>query len=379
MIHPSKDNCCGCGVCEHICSHSAITIEADDFGFRYPKVNETLCTDCGLCEKVCPFNIINEEPKSQPQAYAIRHKNPNVVDKSRSGGFFTALTDLILQGGGVVYGAILTEQMSVEHVRAESRDDRDLMRGSKYAQSNMGEICKAVKQDLKDGRKVLFSGTPCQVEAIARFVGKRLIENLILVDVICHGVGSPEIWSKFINQIENIEGRKVVDANFRDKKKYGWTGLHKESFVLDSSPKRKFYPFIYYNDLHVRDCCQNCPYSRVPRNSDITLGDLWGFEKVVPEWGKNNNGISLVLANSEKGRALLGMCKDSVDCKPIELNMVMQPHLSRPITFDNQRRQEYSEDYRSKPFEFVLEKYHKVVRPSFSDILLNKVKMLIAK
>lgn len=379
MIQPSKDNCCGCRVCEHICSHSAITIEADNFGFLYPKVNETLCTDCGLCEKVCPFNITNEELKPKPQAYAIRHKNPNVVEESRSGGFFTALTDHVLQTGGVVYGAVLTKQMCVEHMRAESCQERDLMRGSKYAQSNMGKICKAVKQDLKDGRQVLFSGTPCQVEAIARFVGKRLIENLILVDVICHGVGSPEVWSKFINHIENMEGRKVVNANFRDKKKYGWTGLHKESFVLDHKPKRKFYPFIYYNDFHVRACCQNCPYSRVPRNSDITLGDLWDFEKVVPEWGKSNNGISLVLVNSNKGSELLDICKDSVNYKHIELNMVMQPHLSHPIKFDKQLRQEYSEDYESKPFEVILEKYHQVLRPSFLDILLNKIKMIIAK
>lgn len=379
MINPDKDNCCGCGVCEQLCPKSAITMETGNLGFLYAKVNMETCINCGLCEKVCPFDVTDNTVAQQPQAYAIRHKDCDVVKKSRSGGFFTAISDVILQNGGTVYGAVLTEQMLVEHKRAESSAERNQMRGSKYAQSNIDKICKAVKQDLKDGRQVLFSGTPCQVEAIARFVGKRLIENLILVDVICHGAGSPEVWSKFINHIENIEGRKVVNANFRDKKKYGWAGLHKESFVLGGSAKRKFYPFVYYNDLHVRDCCQNCPYSRVPRNSDITLGDLWGFEKVVPEWQKDNHGISLVLINSEKGRELLGMCKESVDYKPIELNMVMQPHLSHPIKFDKQLRQEYSEDYESKPFEVVLEKYHKVARPSFSDILLNKIKMIIAK
>ena len=379
MIHPNKDNCCGCGVCKHICSHSAITMASDEFGFLYPNVNESLCTDCGLCEKICPFNIADDDSKQRPQAYAIRHKNPSVVQESRSGGFFTALTDVILQSGGVVYGVALTAQMRVEHMRAESCTERDLMRSSKYAQSNMGSICKTVKQDLNDGRKVLFSGTPCQVEAVARFIGKQHRKNLILVDVICHGVGSPEVWSKFIKHIENIEGRKVVNANFRDKKKYGWAGLHKESFLLDHISKRKFYPFVYYNDLHVRDCCQNCPYSRVPRSSDITLGDLWGFEKVVPEWGKNNNGISLVLINSEKGNELINKSMDSIEYKPIDLNIVMQPHLSHPIKFDKDRRQEYSDDYRSKHFGLVLEKYHKVIRPSFSNLILNKIKMLIAK
>lgn len=363
----------------HICAHSAITMRADDLGFIYPEVNTERCVDCGLCERVCPFNNVGRDSDKQPLAYAVRHKNPEVVCKSRSGGFFTALTDSILQSGGIVYGAVLNDRIEVVHARADSYAVRDKMRGSKYSQSKMGDICNAVKQDLKGGKKVLFSGTPCQVVAITDFVGKQLWKNLITADIICHGVGSPQIWKKLVDHIEKTERRKIVDADFRDKKKYGWSGLHKESFLLENSLERKYYPYIYYNDLHVRESCSHCPYTCVPRHSDITLGDLWGYEKVVPEWNKDNNGISLVLVNSDKGIELMKYCLDCVESKPIELSKVMQPHLEHPIQFNKDSREIYSEAVRILPFEMVLEKYHKVNRPPLCNILRNKIKMLISR
>lgn len=379
MIKPNKENCCGCSICEHICPRSAISMNTDAFGFLSPVVNNELCINCDLCEKVCPFNIQLSITTPVRIAYAARHNNAEVIKKSRSGGIFTALSDSILQDGGVIYGAALSEGLRIEHIRAESATERDLMRGSKYSQSYMGDICKAVKQDLKNGKKVLFSGTPCQVEAIKRFVGTQLRDNLITVDVICHGTGSPEIWTKFTEYIESIESKKIVRADFRDKSKYGWDGLHKESFLLENEHKSKYYPYIYYNDLHVRECCGHCPYSSLERCSDITLGDLWGYEKVVPEWSKGNNGISLVLINSDKGMRLFNSCRDSIESKAIEISEVMQPHLKHPIILDEARRKEYSEDFRTKTFDFVLEKYHKVERPSVFKIISNKIKALSSK
>lgn len=379
MIKPNKDNCCGCGVCVHVCAHSAITMKADDFGFLVPEVDYATCINCGLCERVCPFGERGDVVYQRPKAYAIRHKDDEVVRASRSGGFFTALTDIILQNGGVVYGAALSNQLTVNHIRAVSSAERNRMRGSKYAQSSLDDICVAVKQDLKAGKSVVFSGTPCQVAAIERYVGNRLKEKLILVDIICHGVGSPKVWKKFTDYIEQTQGRRILHADFRDKEKYGWDGLHKESFMFEHDTKRCYFPFVYYSDLHVRDCCRNCPYTQVPRQADITLGDLWGFEKVVPEWGKGNNGISLVLINSEKGARLMRDCSNSIESKQIDLSRVMQPHLSRPIVFDDNRRKEYSDDFLTHSFEFVIKKYHKVERPSFIALVLNKIKLLIAK
>lgn len=379
MIKPDKNNCSGCGVCEYVCSHSAITTETDSFGFIYPKVNSDKCVDCGLCDNVCPFNVREEAVKRIQKTYAVRHKDSDVVRRSRSGGFFTAISDSILRSGGIVYGAILDHNMKVVHLRADSSSDRDRMRGSKYSQSNLGDICVAVRKDLMTGKNVLFSGTPCQVEAISRFIGKKLSKNLVTVDIICHGVGSPEIWKRFIKHIEKAEGRKIINADFRDKRKYGWNGLHKESFLLEDETERKYYPYIYYSDLHVRESCRNCPYACLPRRSDITLGDLWGFENVVPEWSKDNDGISLVLVNSDKGRMLMNDCVNSVEAKEIDLSKVMQPHLQHPIRFDEARREEYANDFSSMDFESVLKKYHKVERPSFPHILWNKVKILIKR
>lgn len=378
MIKPTNDNCCGCGVCEYVCAHSAIMMETDGFGFRYPKVNSDKCVDCGLCDRICPFNA-DEKTNDKPTVYAVRHTNPEVVNNSRSGGFFTAITDSILKTGGIVYGACLDQNMRVVHMRADSVSERDRMRGSKYSQSQLGNICNLVKHDLMDGKRVLFSGTPCQVEAISRFVGKKLKENLITVDIICHGVGSPEAWRKFIEHIEKKEGRKITKADFRDKQKYGWNGLHKESFLFENESVRKYYPYVYYNDLHVRESCGNCPYTCVPRHSDITLGDLWGFENVVPDWSKDNNGISLVLINSVKGQDLMNISAGSVESRQIDLGKVMQPHLQYPIRLDDSRRDEYAETFMSMPFESVLEKYHKVKRPSLPRILWNKVKTLIKR
>lgn len=379
MISPDKENCCGCSVCKHICPRSAITMHADAFGFLYPVVNNEACIDCGLCEKVCPFNCRHDTPSSVIFAYAARHKNHDVIKNSRSGGVFTALTDSILKGGGVIYGATLSKELRVEHTRAVSSEERNLMRGSKYSQSYMGDICRAVKQDLKSEKIVIFSGTPCLVDAIKRFVGPRLEKNLITLDVICHGIGSPMVWKKFIQTIENIEGKKIVHADFRDKSKYGWNGLHKESFLFKNDLKRKYYPYIYYNDLHIRECCGHCPYSSIKRCSDITLGDLWGFEKVVPEWSKENNGISLVLVNSEKGMRLFDSCRESIESINIELSKVLQPHLLHPLIFDESRRKEYSADLRTNTFDFVLKKYHKVERLPLFKIIFNKIKTFSSK
>lgn len=379
MINLNKDNCCGCGVCEKICAHSAITMVADDFGFLYPKVSVDRCVDCGLCERICPFNTKGTTQYDSPKAYAVRHRDPEVVNQSRSGGFFTAITDSILQSGGIIYGAVVDEFVRVVHMRADSSAGRDRMRGSKYSQSQLCDVCNAVKRDLRNGKRVLFSGTPCQVEAITRFVGEKLRENLVTVDIICHGVGSPEVWRRFVEHIERSAGRKIAQVDFRDKKKYGWNGLHKESFLFEKDSVRKYYPYTYYNDFHVRESCRNCPYTSIPRHSDITLGDLWGFEKVVPEWGKGNNGISLVLINSTKGLELMKDSEESIESQPIDLSKVMQPHLQHPIEFDDSCRKKYSEEFRSMPFEVVLEKFHKVKRPAFSRILLNKAKMFLKR
>ena len=226
-----KSDCCGCTACASICAHDAITMKPDPLGFLYPVVDISKCVDCGLCEKVCQFNnhydtSLNLE---KPIAYAARHKDMDKIMKSRSGAAFIAISDYILEKGGVVYGAGYKDHFRVAHKRATTKEERDEFRGSKYVQSDLTGVFKQVKEDLKRGLTVLFSGTPCQTSGLSSYIGRRLRENLFLVDIVCHGVPGPYIWRDYLAYIEKKHGSRVVKVNFRDKEIYGWKA-HKETF-----------------------------------------------------------------------------------------------------------------------------------------------------
>lgn len=185
-----KEKCCGCTACASICPHQAITMNPDSMGFLYPKVNKNLCTDCGLCERVCAFhpNYDISQNLSQPIAYGVRHKKMSEIESSRSGAAFIALSDWILNQNGVIYGAGYTDHFRVVHKRATTSAERNEFKGSKYVQSDLTGIFPLIKEDLKNGKIVLFSGTPCQTAGLKSYIPKRLQENLYLIDIICHGV-----------------------------------------------------------------------------------------------------------------------------------------------------------------------------------------------
>lgn len=223
--------CCGCTACASICAHDAITMKPDALGFLYPEVDEHKCVDCGLCENVCAFNDSYDQSLNldQPDSYAARHKNINEVETSRSGAAFIAISDWILSHGGVIYGAGFEEHFRVVHKRATTKKERDEFKGSKYVQSDLTGVFRQVKQDLRNGHVVLFSGTPCQTAGLNSYIGKKLRANLYLVDIVCHGVPGPFIWRDYIDYLEKKQGDSIVWVNFRDKQKYGWAA-HKESY-----------------------------------------------------------------------------------------------------------------------------------------------------
>ncbi len=232
MIHiNNKADCCGCTACASVCSHEAITMKPDALGFLYPEVDEDKCVGCGLCDKVCAFNDNYDKSLNlpQPDAYAARHKDMGEVMTSRSGAAFIAISDRILEKGGVVYGAGYTDHFRVTHKRATTKEERDEFKGSKYVQTDLRGVFKQVKKDLKEGMLVLFSGTPCQTSGLASYVGKRLRENLFLVDIVCHGVPGPYLWRDYIAYLEKKEGSEICWVNFRDKQEFGWRA-HKETF-----------------------------------------------------------------------------------------------------------------------------------------------------
>lgn len=226
-----KADCCGCTACASICSKEAISMQPDVLGFLYPKIDYKKCINCGLCEKVCAFNDNYDKSLnlSSPLCYGARHKDEKEVESSRSGAAFIAISDYILRKGGVVYGAGYTEHFRVVHKRATNQKERNEFKGSKYVQSDLSGIFKEVKKDLKNGLLVLFSGTPCQTAGLNAYIGKKLRNNLYLIDIICHGVPSPYIWRDYISYLEKKHGASICWVNFRDKNKYGWAAHH-ESF-----------------------------------------------------------------------------------------------------------------------------------------------------
>lgn len=358
IIVDNKSKCCGCTACESICPYGAISMQADNIGFVYPQVDKVNCVDCGLCERVCAFNSIDiSQSDRYPIAYAARHKDIEEVENSRSGAVFVALSDVILNEKGVVYGAALTERFVVVHRRATNMHERDALRGSKYVQSDLNGIFKQVREDLKEGITVLFSGTPCQVAGLKSYLNLLKIDmrNLLLVDVVCHGVPSPSYWQDYLSYIESKENSDIVKVNFRDKRKFGWSS-HRESFQF-SNGKTKSYNHNFYHDIMLRRSCGVCPYANIKRVSDITIGDFWGWENLGLSINNDNKGVNLVLINTNKGESLLNKVKDNdVECYPVGIDQSLQPNLLKP-TNTHPLQGKFEADYIRRGFEYVGKKY----------------------
>ena len=354
-----KEDCCGCTACASICPHDAITMVPDALGFLYPQVDMNKCVDCGLCERVCSFNDNYDTSLNldKPLAYGARHKNMKEVETSRSGAAFIALSDYILEHGGVVYGAGYADHFRVVHKRATTKEERDEFKGSKYVQSDMNSIFRQVKKDLRNGLTVLFSGTPCQTSGLNSYIGKKLRENLYLVDIVCHGVPGPYLWRDYLNYLEKIQGSPIVWVNFRDKQKYGWRA-HLESFIFKNGGGGKMsFTYLFYKHIMFRQSCGKCHFCNTRRPSDITIADFWGWEKTDPEINKDDKGLSLVLVNTEKGKFLFDAVKESMDVIPAELENCLQTHLRMPSDIHPLRMQ-FEEDYNKKGFEYVYLKYN---------------------
>lgn len=350
-------DCCGCTACASICAHDAIIMKPDALGFLYPEVDKDKCVDCGLCEKVCAFNDHYDTSTNleKPLAYGARHKDMNEVETSRSGAAFIAISDYILEQGGVVYGAGYTDHFRVVHKRATTKEERDEFKGSKYVQSDMTGVFRQVKQDLRDGLTVLFSGTPCQTSGLNSYVGKRLRENLFLVDIVCHGVPSPYMWRDYIAYLEKKQGSPIVWVNFRDKQKYGWAAHH-ETFKFKSGGGKMSFTFLFYKHIMFRKSCGNCHFANTKRPSDITIADFWGWEKTDPKFNADNKGVSLVLLNTEKGRKLFEAVQDRLNTIPAKLDDCLQPNMMH-ATINDPRRDQFEKEYIKKGFKFVYFKY----------------------
>lgn len=366
-------DCCGCTACASICTHEAIKMSPDVMGFLYPVVNTDKCVDCGLCEKVCSFNGNYDTSLNllSPDAYAARHKDEEEVATSRSGAAFVAISDWILEQDGVVYGVGYENFFRVVHKRAITREERDAFKGSKYVQSDLGSVFSHVKQDLRNGRLVLFSGTPCQTSGLNAYVGKKLRENLFLIDIVCHGVSSPYLWRDYLIYLEKNMGEKIIGVDFRDKQRFGWSAHH-ETFIFAKAGKVAF-KYLFYQHEMFRYSCAKCHFCNTTRPSDITIGDYWGWEKTDPYINKDDRGVSLVLVNTEKGRHVFDAVREAMYVIPAKLENCLQPNLQYPTRL-HPKRMQFEREYHTRGFVYVMRHYGNIGWKSDVKILWKRLK-----
>lgn len=303
IVLADQNHCTGCGACANICPKAAIQMLPDEEGFIQPVIDDALCVKCKLCEKTCPVLSCKKNANSlHPNIYAMR-ADDEIRSRSSSGGIFTLAAQWILSQNGVVCGAAFDDNMQLKHILIESENDLDQLRGSKYLQSNVNDIYIRIKSLLNSNRKVLFSGTPCQVAALYSVVGEN--ENLYTVDILCHGVPSQAVFNLYCDYI--ARGRKISSVNFRSKE-FGWVANHikiefdnKENHV--GTDREDPYEIGFLRNLFLRRSCESCSFSEFPRWGDISIGDYWGISKMDPSQN-DGKGTSIFLANSEKGKEI---------------------------------------------------------------------------
>lgn len=358
-----KENCSGCAACQTICRNHAICMIRDEEGFLYPQVDADKCVNCGMCREICCFRQeqimrgdIDEEIDVNLMVYVGRHKDMDVVGKSRSGGVFTAISDIVLNECGYVYGAVIDENMNVVHICAQNINERNQMRGSKYVQSFVDEkIYNDIYKKLGKGKRILFVGTSCQVAAAKKlFRGKD--EEILYLDIVCHGVVSPLVYRKYIEYVEKKYNSKVVNIDFRNKLKYGWKEHIETLYFNNNNIDMVSFRNIFYSLNATRPSCGKCPYKTQKHPGDITIADCWGIEHVAEEYA-DDKGCSLIFLNNEKGKLIFELAKKSLDLKCVNMSkFLFQQPLHKAYTENIEKRKRFWTDFFENS-DHVFEKY----------------------
>ena len=358
-----KEKCNGCSACFNICPKRAITMQSDMEGFLYPYVDKEKCINCDLCIKVCPIEKDNKNIVNNIEAIACKNKKENIRKESSSGGVFTALCEEVISKNGVVFGAAYDDKLNVHHCYVETIEDCSKFRGSKYVQSKIGETFKEVKEFLLQDKMVLFSGTPCQIAGLYSYLGREY-DNLILVDIACHGVPSPLVFKKYLESLENKNGSKVNNVSFRDKK----TGWKRYSFKVsydDKTTSEIAYDNIYMkgflSDIYLRPSCYECKFKKPITYADLTLADYWGIDNIHPKFD-DDKGTSLVLINTFKGKKCINNILNKLDYINTEYEQAIKynPSIVNASNFkDINKRKKFFDKLTSKNVENLIDKYTK--------------------
>ena len=328
-----KEDCCGCRACVQSCPVSCIRMEEDSDGFSYPTVDVSLCIECGACERVCPMRN-PYPPREAGTVYAARSLNTLTRENSSSGGLFMELAHWVLRQGGVVFGVRFTGKWMVEHGFAETEEELVAFRGSKYVESNTDGSFEKVQAFLREGRRVLFSGTSCQIAALNHFLRKKY-DTLLTVEVVCHGVPSAKLWSAYLDYLTGKQPELVRDIRFRSKE----TGWKNYSFVCDMGHRRvqetfRRNPYMqaFLSDSLLRPSCYSCACKMFATESDLALADYWGVQHIQPE-ADDDRGTGLVFVHSEKALEMIKSLPVSLDAvaAPFETLLRYNPAIARPV------------------------------------------------
>lgn len=325
ILFKTKEECCGCGACMNICPRNAISMQEDEYGFIYPHIDVDKCVSCGLCKKVCSYQ--NESLKEcKHKVFASAIKTDELIMQSASGGMFVALANKVLEEHGVVFGATLryeNDKLNPMHIWIERKEDLYQLQGSKYVQSAIGKSYSQAKLFLEEGKLVLFSGTPCQIAGLKGYLQKDY-DNLLTVDLICHGVPNANLFHSYISYYERKYDGKIIKYNFRDKKSgqgmtQAFTIKKKNGEVKIVKRDARLLAFVgeFEESNIIRENCYSCKYASSNRISDITLGDFWGVniehpDKIVGNELTRDKGISCLITNSEKGETFFNWIKENI-------------------------------------------------------------------
>lgn len=372
-IYKDKNMCTGCTACSNICSRHAVSMRSDEKGFLYPEVDMSLCAKCGLCTAVC--HTYEEEKKCyEEHAFYYINEDRDILQQSSSGGAFSYIAQCVLEQNGWISGAVFDEQLKVVHILSNDANDVLQMRGSKYAQSDLNLVFSNVKELLTNGKVVLFTGSPCQVIGLKKYLRKDY-DNLICVDIICHSTPSPLIFEKYLEMKEEEIGT-IQSISFRDKRD-GWEDysicFETNNGKVYENHKHNLYMCGFTGDLYSRECCTHCPAKeRTGYWSDITIGDFWGAQELISEQDCSN-GVSLIITHTEKG---LNMVRDAnMTAIPLEVAVANNPRY-KTSHIRNKDSRIFWKIFQRKGIRYA---YKHIYEPSMQRKTKLKLNLLVSK